>query len=147
LQRVSFPNSGEWLWRTPQAASGATKLHKNFVLTDKLKRFTAELNQLNAELQNTGSPDLAVLSEFRQAVDNLRLTAWSTSEQIHSRNASNDPNAVVTFLIGERLRRFEQMVNALCADFDRNAIPQQEFILQPLVRALYNLQLRIKRRA
>ena len=88
-------------------------MHRSLVLTEKLKRFTAELNQLNAELQSTGTPDMVALSEFRCAVDNLRLTAWSTSEQIHSRNAAKDPNAVVTFLIGERLRRFEQMVRAV----------------------------------
>jgi len=44
--------------------SGATKLHRSLVLTEKLKRFTAELNQLNAELQSTGTPDMAALSEF-----------------------------------------------------------------------------------
>jgi len=112
---------------------------------EKLKRITSELNQLNRELEADGAPDLAALSELRQALDDLRLTVWSTSELLQARHAGKNPDGIVTFLIGERLRRFEQMVDNLCADFDRQALPHDGYVVRPLYRAVAELQQRIKR--
>lgn len=112
---------------------------------EKLKRIISELNQLNKELQADDAQDLPALADLRQALDNLRLTAWSASELFQARNAGKDPDGITTFLVGERLRRFEQMVDHLCADFDRQALPHDGYVVRPLYRAVQELQQRIKR--
>ena len=113
-------------------------------LTEKLKLLSSELNQINRELQADSTPDLATLSDVRQALENLRLTVWSASELNHARNAAKDPDGILTFLLSERVRAFVQMVNNLCADFDRRVLPREEYVLRPLQRAIHELQRRIK---
>ncbi|HLW53103.1 MAG TPA: hypothetical protein VKW06_09690 [Candidatus Angelobacter sp.] len=58
------------------------------------------------------------LREFRQALDNIRLTAWTVSELLNARQIKRDEQAVTRFLTAERLRRFRQMVKDLCQDID-----------------------------
>jgi len=49
-------------------------------LSAELRQFSSELRLLEKRLQTSPAPDAVALHEFRQAVDNVRLTAWSVSE-------------------------------------------------------------------
>ncbi len=113
-------------------------------LTEKLKSLTCELDVLAGELKADPAPDSSALSEFRTAVDNVRLAAWSVSELINARQSTKNPQSVLTFLAGERLRRFEQMTSNVCLDLDDQVLPRQEYLLQPITRAVHALQQRLK---
>jgi hypothetical protein len=73
---------------------------------------------LDRDLKSNRQLNGAVLREFRQALDNIRLTAWTVSELLNARQIQRDPRAVVSFLTAERLRRFSQMVKDLCGDIE-----------------------------
>lgn len=62
----------------------------------------------------------ALLSELRQALDNIRLTAWTVSELQNARDNSKDTRAMVSFLTAERLRRFRRMIDDFCSDLERD---------------------------
>jgi hypothetical protein len=83
-----------------------------------LSKLTAELRTLDRDLKSNRQLDAAALREFRQALDNIRLTAWTVSELLNARQIQRDSRALVSFLTAERLRRFSQMVKDLCGDMD-----------------------------
>jgi hypothetical protein len=87
-------------------------------LSSTLRNLTTELRTLDHDLKSNLQMDAADLREFRQALDNIRLTAWTVSELLNARQIQRDPRAVVSFLTAERLRRFGQMVKDLCSDID-----------------------------
>lgn len=87
-------------------------------LSSTLRNLTTELRTLDHDLKSNLQLDAADLREFRQALDNIRLTAWTVSELLNARQIQRDPRAVVSFLTAERLRRFGQMVKDLCGDID-----------------------------
>jgi len=67
-------------------------------LTAELRQFSSELRRLEKRLQTDPAPDAVALHEFRQALDNARLTAWSVSELINARYTKKNPDAVMAFL-------------------------------------------------
>jgi hypothetical protein len=86
--------------------------------SSKLQNLSTELQTLDHDLKSNLQLDAAALREFRQALDNIRLTAWIVSELLNARQIQRDPKAVISFLTAERLRRFSQMVKDLCGDMD-----------------------------
>jgi hypothetical protein len=90
----------------------------------KLRHLTAELRLLDLDLKSNTSleavADGAALREFRHALDNVRLTAWTVNELLDARQSQKNPQAVMSFLTVQRLRRLSQMVQDLCCDFDRD---------------------------
>ncbi|HET6934585.1 MAG TPA: hypothetical protein VFI72_07075 [Candidatus Angelobacter sp.] len=109
-------------------------------LSGDLKSLSAALKRTDQQLQSGPAPDAALLNEFRQAVDNVRLTAWSVSEAINSRRSGNEPDTVLAFLSAERLRRLDQLVRNLCGDIDRGAITAQNYGLNSLSDSVNVLQ-------
>jgi hypothetical protein len=78
----------------------------------KLHRCTAELRLLDSSLRSDPSLDtsaLGELGEFRQALDNVRLAAWSVSELLNVRQIQENHQAMTEFLTTDSLRRFSQM--------------------------------------
>lgn len=116
-------------------------------VNENLHRLSSELRQLDLELKSEVGLDSLALYSFRESLDSVRLTAWSKAELMSARSAGTDPNSIVTFLVSERLRRFEQMVNSICTDFDRGAIPLQDYVLAPLLRSINALQKRVKKKS
>lgn len=86
--------------------------------SDKLGDLTAELRLLDRALKSNPAMNRAVLREFRQTLDDVRLTAWTVHELFNARQAREDPEAALSFLTSERLRRFSQMVRDLCRDLE-----------------------------
>src|SRR5215472_15316387 len=83
---------------------------------------TAELRSLDRRLKSNPSLDGAALRECRQALDNVRLTAWSVSELLNARQSQKNPQAVISFLTAEGLRRLSQMVRDLSGDLEQDAL-------------------------
>jgi hypothetical protein len=95
--------------------------------SSKLRSLTSELRVLDRDLKAAVSPNGNALREFRQTLDNIRMTAWTVSELLNARQTQKNPEAVISFLTAERLRRFSQMVRDLCGDLehDGNLWPAQ----------------------
>ena len=115
--------------------------HATESLSAQIIRLTVELRHLEQRLDRESAPDMALLNDFRHAVDNVRLKSWSVSELINARYTREDP--VLTYLAAERLRRLDQMVRNLCADVDRGAVTLQTGGMHSLCDSLSSLQQRI----
>lgn len=109
-------------------------------LTLEIKQLTAELKRVEHRLKSEAAPDPVALNEFRHAVDNVRLTAWSVSELINAEHIKKNPETVMAFLAAERLRRFDQMVRNLCADIERRLVTLQTNGMHSLIDSVNMLQ-------
>jgi hypothetical protein len=78
-------------------------------ITAKLHDLTARLHSLDRGLKLNPPLDGLALLEFRHALDNVRMTAWTVTELLNARQSQKNPQAVISFLTAERLRRFGQM--------------------------------------
>lgn len=67
-------------------------------LTPEIKRLTSELRRVEHRLKVEAAPDTVALNEFRHAVDNVRLTAWSVSELINAEHTRKNPGNCVGLL-------------------------------------------------
>ncbi|HEY4677705.1 MAG TPA: hypothetical protein VIJ01_11110 [Candidatus Angelobacter sp.] len=112
-------------------------------LSSEINRFSAELRRLEQRLRSEPTPDPAVLNDFRHAVDNVRLTAWSVSELINAERIKKNPDTVLAFLSAERLRRFDQLVRSLCGDIQRGLITIRTEGIQSLCESVNDLQQRL----
>jgi len=112
-------------------------------LTLEMQRFAAELRRLEHRLKSETAPDSVALNEFRHAVDNVRMTAWSVSELVNAERIKKDPNAVVSFLSAERVRRFDHLVKNLCGDLERGLITVKTTGMQALCESVNTLQQRL----
>ena len=116
-------------------------------LTFEIKHLSSELKRLEERLKSETAPDPSALNEFRHAVDNVRLTAWSVSEVINAERIKKNPDTVLAFLSSERLRRFDQLVKSLCADIERGLITVQTHGMASLCESVSNLQQRLTQAA
>jgi len=64
----------------------------------------------------SGDLDPRVLSEFRNAVENIRNTAWAVQQWVDAKEQSGDPYAVLPALAARRVHRATQLANDLCLD-------------------------------
>ena len=113
----------------------------------KLIELTSELRALDRHLKSGEAPDAPLLREFRQALDNVRMTAWTTNELMDARHVRRDPNAVLSFLTAERLRRFSQMVKDLSGDLDADHASVPIHGIQTLAESVRTLQDRLDKLA
>jgi|SRR6185437_13111733 hypothetical protein len=109
-------------------------------LTLQIKHLSGELRRLEQRLKSEAAPDPLALNDFRHAVDNVRLAAWSVSELLNAHQINKDPNTVLAFLSAERLRRFQQLVRNLCSDIERGLISVQTAEMQSLCESVDILQ-------
>lgn len=112
-------------------------------LPSQLKNLSAALMHVDLRLQSETAPDLVLLNMFRQAVDNVRLTAWSVSELINAQRAKKEPDKVLAFLSAERLRRLDQLVRNLCGDMERGVITCNNYGMHSLLDSVNVLQKRL----
>lgn len=112
-------------------------------LSAKLHRLANELRQVENQLHTAPAPDATPLQEFRQALDNARLTAWSVNEAMSAGRIDTGADSVLSFLVAERLRRVDQMVRNMCADLDRRAVTAETTGMQSLLDSVNALSTRL----
>ena len=78
----------------------------------QLKKACADLVKLEYDMRS-GSIDQRVLKEFREAVDNVRKTAWAVQEWQERQLKRQDPQSVLPLLTAERIRRATQLCDAI----------------------------------
>jgi hypothetical protein len=112
-------------------------------LSARLRSLTEELLALDRELKSDQPPDVSSLQEFREALDNVRMTAWTVGELLNARETKRDPGTVLSFLTSERLRRFGQLVKDLNADIEHQGINWQTHGVQGVLQHVNLLQGRL----
>ena len=112
-------------------------------LAERLRRLTMELRSLELELRSGQVPDKLQLQEFRNVLDNARLTAWTVSELLNARERDQDLEKVLSFVVAERLRRSTQLLKELGADIEREGLTWQTHGIQSLFEALKLVQIHL----
>lgn len=114
-------------------------------LSGRLRQLSLELRGIDFALKSGTTPELLPLQEFRQVLDNARMTAWTVSELLNAVESQKDPAKVLSFLAAERLRRSNQMLKDLSADIDEHELTWQTSGIQALFETVSVLQLQLSK--
>jgi hypothetical protein len=109
-------------------------------LSGRLRQLSTELRGVELALRSGAPPELLPLQEFRQVLDNARMTAWTVSELLNAVESHKDPAKVLSFVAAERLRRSTQMLKDLCSDIDEHTVTWQTNGIQGLFDTVSLLQ-------
>lgn len=101
----------------------------------QLKKACADLVRLEYDMRS-GTLDERVLKEFRDAVDNVRKTAWAVQEWQERQSRRQDPQMVLPLLTAERLRRATQLCDAINAAAASQELAPQTVGIQDFFRAV-----------
>lgn len=96
----------------------------NVSISARLQNVTNELRQIQDLLASEKELDPRILSDFRDAVNRIRNTAWGLEQYANSKTTETDPNAVFTALAAERVRVAYQICKHVQADL---ANPEIQF--------------------
>ena len=105
-----------------------------------IKQLARELRLLEKRLRVEPDPSAEALTEFRHALDDARLTAWSVSTLITAGRSSQVRNAALAFVAAERIRRAEQLVKNICGDIEGRAITLQKNQMDSLLNSVNSLR-------
>src|SRR5438309_10670524 len=111
---------------TPSAAAGV-KCGSTGVATvsRRLAKAIPELRRLQKLLLSGENLDPRLLTDFRDALNHVRNTAWSAHQYIASQNTDQDSASVLSVVAGERVRVAYQLCQAIQADLKSNDIKFQ----------------------
>lgn len=115
------------------------------VFSERLRAISGELREIDLALKSGTTPDVLHLQEFRQVLDNARLTAWTVSELLNAVETQKDPAKVLSFVAAERLRRSNQLLKDLCRDIDDRGITWQTHGIQSLYDTVNMLQVQLRK--
>ncbi len=87
-----------------------------------LQSVTEQLRWLQGMLLAEDTPDLRILTEFRDVVNRLRQTAWAVQQYGELIAAQTSSNPIATVLAGERIRAACQLCKLLEVDLDNQDI-------------------------
>jgi hypothetical protein len=82
----------------------------------RLQDVTDELWQIQDLLARQQEVDPRILTDFRDAVNRVRNTAWAMEQYINSKTTETDPNSLLTLLAGERVRIAYQLARLVQGD-------------------------------
>ena len=113
--------------------------------SERLRKISGELREIDLALKSGTTPDVLHLQEFRQVLDNARLTAWTVSELLNAVETQKDPAKVLSFVAAERLRRSNQILKDLCRDIDDQGVTWQTQGVQSLYDTVSTLQVQLRK--
>jgi hypothetical protein len=114
-----------------------------FQIASRLRALTVELRQLERDLKSGRVSDSATLHEFRQAIDEIRMTAWTASELTNVE--SERKTVLASFLAAERIRRFAQMIRDFSLDLEHQDLKWESGGVQSLFDSVAALQSQLER--
>ncbi|HKV91012.1 MAG TPA: hypothetical protein VJW20_00540 [Candidatus Angelobacter sp.] len=124
-------------------AESRNMAEQGFHLISRLRALTTELHALERDLKSGGVSDPATLHDFRHAIDEVRMTAWTASE-LH--NARTERQATIaSFLAAERIRRFAQMIRDFSVDLEHQDLTWESGGVQSLFDSVAALQSHLER--
>jgi hypothetical protein len=111
-------------------------------VTFRLKMAIDNLLKLENAIKS-GGMDPAVLREFRDAIDYVRMTAWALQELQERQARQRDTATVRSLLTEERVRRATQLSKALASDLDSREVTDATTGSADLFRAIEGLYQRL----
>jgi hypothetical protein len=114
-------------------------------LSNRLREISSELREIDLAMKSGATPDLLLLQDFRNVLDNARLTAWTVSETLNVVELQKDPANVLSFVAAERLRRSNQMLKDLCTDIDLRGVTWKTQGVQNLFETVNFLQVQLRK--
>jgi hypothetical protein len=116
---------------------------QGFNFASRLRALTTELRALERDFKAGSVADAAAMHDFRQTLDEIRMTAWTASE-LH--NARPERQATMaSFLAAERIRRFAQMIRDFSLDLEHQDLTWESGGIQSLFDSVAVLQSRLER--
>jgi hypothetical protein len=109
----------------PQSKSGDPNVRGH------LEKGISELQNLHKMLLSS-EVDPKILSDFRDALNRVRNTAWAAQQYVIEKENGQDSTSVHSLLAGERIRAAYQLGQALTDDLKRNDIKFQRGSLAQL---------------
>jgi len=101
----------------------------------QLKKACADLVKLEYDMRS-GTTDQRVLKEFRDAVDNVRKTAWAVQEWQERQSRLEDPQTVLPLLTAERVRRATQLCDAITAATAAHEVARETVGIEEFLQAV-----------
>jgi len=101
----------------------------------QLKKTCADLVKLEYDMRS-GPIDPRILREFRDAVDNVRKTAWTVQEWQERQSRQHDPDTVLPLLTAERIRRATQLCDAITTDSAAHEVTRRTVGIDEFFRAV-----------
>jgi hypothetical protein len=114
-------------------------------MTTRLERISQELRELEQTLKTAGTVEPRVLRQFRDAVDHVRLTAYTVQQWLELQARRGDPYSVLALLTAERIRRATQLAGDLSIDLDATEVTFETEGLDKLFTAIQGLYERLAR--
>jgi hypothetical protein len=116
---------------------------KESSVTSRLQSATSELRELE-QLVKSGDLDARVLSEFRNAVDFIRSTAWAVQQWVGlTEKSGGDPYSVLPILSAERVRRATQLTRDVSLDLQASEVGAETEGVRQLFEAIDDLHRRL----
>lgn len=101
----------------------------------QLKKTCADLVRLEYDMRS-GPIDSRILGEFRDAVDNVRKSAWAVQEWQERQSRRQDPHTVLPLLTAERLRRATQLCDTITAGLAAHDVARESVGVDEFLRAV-----------
>ena len=101
----------------------------------QLRKACADLVKLEYDMRS-GAIDQRVLKEFRDAVDNVRKTAWAVQEWQERQSRHEDPHTVLPLLTAERIRRAAQLCDAITTASAAHEVARETVGIEEFFRAV-----------
>ena len=95
------------------------------IVSRRLATAITELRGLQKLLLSGEGLDPRILTDFRDALNHVRNTAWSAQQYIASQATNQDPASVLCVLAGERVRVAYQLCQAIESDLKNTDIQFQ----------------------
>ena len=90
----------------------------------RLEKAIEELQGLHGMLLS-GDLDPHILSDFRDALNRVRNTAWAAQQYVARKETGQDSSTVLSFLVGERIRATYHLCQAISEDLKQDCIEVQ----------------------
>ena len=113
-------------------------------VSGRLKSAVEELRRVDRLLLG-GDLDPRILTDFRDALNRVRNTAWSAQQYLTLKDNQEDSHSVLSLLAGERIRAMYQLCQALVSDLDSPDVRFQTGQLAELQSAIKKLTERMER--
>ncbi len=111
-------------------------------LNFQLRKTSAELVKIEQAIKS-GGVEPRILTEFRDAVDYVRKTAWAVQEWQERQLQHHDPHTVLPLLTAERIRRATQLNKAITTDLAAHEITRETAGMDEFFRAVGTLYQRV----
>jgi hypothetical protein len=114
-------------------------------IDDRLENAIVELLALQ-EVLSSDSVDGHILSDFRDALNRVRNTAWAAQKYVASRQFGEGTSGLTSFLAGERVRCAFQLCRSINEDLQRDEIQFQKGQLAQLESAVAGLSKQLQQK-